>query len=203
MSLRRLQSGHTSGDTPSPFVCVCACVCPGGQGHHRSAVVEPARVLQAEGESDDHQRGHLARLRPQDRWGIYLHTLCLLLPGCSQVTRSTQPDWSIFLIGHISSDLLVSGFKRSPDKLSGNHVICDTERSSSDSGKHIYTHIERCSSRRSLCERLTHQDGKAVLRFVMNVCRSLFSVGDCLLKKTCLSRQKTMQNYDFYSSNFF
>lgn len=40
---------------------------PGGEGHHRSAVGKPAGVFQAEGASHDHQRGHLARLHPQDR----------------------------------------------------------------------------------------------------------------------------------------
>ncbi|KAG7231981.1 hypothetical protein INR49_009595 [Caranx melampygus] len=39
----------------------------GGEGHHRSALRKPPRVLQAEGESHDYQRGHLPGVRPQDR----------------------------------------------------------------------------------------------------------------------------------------
>lgn len=42
-------------------------VFPGGEGHHRSAVRKPSRVFQAEGESHDHQCGHLARLHPPER----------------------------------------------------------------------------------------------------------------------------------------
>ena len=43
------------------------CSSPGGEGHHRPALRKPPGVLQAEGTSHDHQRGHLARLRPQTR----------------------------------------------------------------------------------------------------------------------------------------